>query len=128
VGKGTVGRGFFQNARYHIEGKVTEFVAKSDTSDACVIVEDCLSAIRVCDAGVTAVALLGTYLKESTWVLLQSYKRFLVWLDDDNPQVKLAQTKIGQRLSQIGPTRVVRGNREPKLLTNSEISDTVNTL
>lgn len=137
VGDGSVQRGFGTDARYCIQGQVDEFFAtpKSDTSAAnhtIVITEDCLSAIRVADAGYHAVALLGTYLKASTWMKLsvdlgRGYTRFVVWLDDDNHTVRLAQTRIGQRLSQIGLMRVVRGHREPKLLTDSDISDIVRT-
>ncbi|MGH9992857.1 MAG: hypothetical protein ACREAZ_09460 [Nitrososphaera sp.] len=123
---GSVQRGFGDGPKYLRFGRGFPFVAESDSTDmSVVIVEDCLSAIRVADAGVFAVALLGTKLSEEALLALMGHEPYILWLDDDNPQVKHATAAIAQRLSQFGVVHVVRGKREPKLLSDGEIRGVV---
>ncbi|MGI0014071.1 MAG: hypothetical protein ACREBU_11610 [Nitrososphaera sp.] len=120
---GSVQRGFGDGPKYLRFGRGFPFVAKSDSSvmPLTLIVEDCLSAIRGADVGVSAIALLGTKLSEEALLALMGREPYIVWLDDDNPQVKQAQGQISQRLRQFGGVHVVRGKREPKLLSDGEI-------
>lgn len=114
-------------SKYVVRGGMSDFIA--DMSEfqgpigTAVIVEDCLSAIRVADCGASGVALLGTYLKDETKekLVATGYQRLVLWLDDDSPTVRVIQARLGAVLRQFAPTYVVRGEREPKHLPNREI-------
>lgn len=114
-------------SKYIVRGGMSEFIVPPATAVAppgattAVLVEDCLSAIRVADCGATGVALLGTNLKDETKEKLLSYQRLVLWLDDDSPTVRVIQARLGAVLRQFAPTHVVRGQREPKNLPDREI-------
>lgn len=99
------------------------FTKRVGTSKVLVIVEDILSTIRVAGAGYNAVALLGTSLDQNiiNLILAEGYTDFILWLDNDNPDVKLQQARIKQTLELFGKCNLVKTDNDPKSYTNKEI-------
>lgn len=95
------------------------------TDNVCVICEDVLSAIR-CNKFVSSVALLGTKLSDYGLNYLSQFSEFIVWLDNDNPEVKKSQMSIKRRLSIFGKTRIIKVNKEPKHMSDEEIKKCLN--
>ena len=96
-----------------------------------VLVEDILSAIKV-GMEFDSWALLGTYMPNTVVdeVVAAGYTDVVVWLDDDNKQVKRTQKSIRRRLSPYVDVYVMRrsdmGVRpedkfDPKIFSPSEI-------
>lgn len=97
-----------------------------NTSKDVVLVEDILSCLRLNQLGYNAVALLGVNVDDSLFrYLREHYSRFHVWLDNDNTQVKLAQVKIKNKLELIGPSRIIKTEKDPKEYTDDEIREFV---
>lgn len=116
------------NSKYLVRGGMADFMAppqEARREPTAVIVEDCLSAIRVADCCATGIALLGTYLKDETKEKLLGYERLILWLDDDNPTVRVIQSRLGAVLRQFATTYVIRGQMEPKNLPDREILRTL---
>lgn len=91
--------------------------------DTVVLTEDILSAIVV-GRQCAAIALLGTNLTERNRdkIIALGYSKVVVWLDDDNPDVKKAQRTIRKRLENFADVRVITGHdRDPKETTDEEI-------
>lgn len=62
--------------------KVMEWALRGD--DTVVLVEDCLSALKLWQAGVSSIALLGTKLDDSTALeISKSYRKVVFCLDND---------------------------------------------
>ena len=92
--------------------------------DIMVLTEDILSAIVV-GRQVTTTALMGVFLPEVQvpHVLRFTPKEVLIWLDDDNPAVRVAQRQIVRRLSPYAEVRKVTGmDRDPKELSDDAIT------
>ena len=85
-----------------------------------VIVEDALSAIKV-GRIVPAVALQGVNLSTEILRILKSYKRFFIWLDNDNGIVKMRQQELATRLSLFGEVVVVKTDKDPKEYSDEDI-------
>ncbi|RMH12347.1 MAG: hypothetical protein D6698_15340 [Gammaproteobacteria bacterium] len=85
------------------------------------IVEDMLSAIRLSEAGIAPICLLGTSLSQTQFNKLAKLKpnKIYIWLDMDamNKAVKL-QARLSSICSQV---YVIRSKEEPKELTDNEI-------
>ena len=79
------------------------------------LVEDMLSAIK-CSRYMPAAALFGVSLKDTLLSLLVSkHTKFLIFLDDDNPQVKLSAMRMKKRLDIFGECVIIRGvGMDPK--------------
>lgn len=80
-----------------------------------VIVEDVLSAWRiseVCDA----IALCGTELHSTviSAVAQEGYTDVVVWLDADNPVVRMKARKIANRLNGLATTHMIETGKDPK--------------
>lgn len=74
-----------------------------------VIVEDYLSAIK-CSRYAASAALFGVSLKDSMLArLARTYANYLIFLDDDNAQVRLAALKIKRRLTMFGECAIISG-------------------
>jgi len=92
-----------------------------------VLTEDILSAIvvgRVCPA----VSLLGVHLSDDNLyeLLDMGYKRFVILLDDDKPEVKAQQRKIAKRIGQFREVKVVTGHTsDPKEWTQQQIEEAI---
>lgn len=94
------------------------------TDGPLVAVEDVLSAIRVAESGHDALALCGTELAPSaaTFALTEGYKRAIIFLDGDNPTVKMKTRTIAKRLGQGGlAVRIVETGSDPKLYPKEEL-------
>ena len=90
-----------------------------------VIVEDVLSAIKV-GRYADALALRKSSMsdKELQWVLNQGYEEFVVFLDDDNAQVKKSQIVIKNKLEAFGSVRIIHSNgRDPKEHSDLELEE-----
>lgn len=99
------------------------YYVHSATDDTIVLVEDVLSAIRcseVCDA----LALLGVAIKPTaiTKLLTSGYKRAIIFLDGDNPQVKMAARAIAKRLFFL-EVQIIETGRDPKHYSLEELKE-----
>lgn len=89
--------------------------------DTVVLVEDILSCIRVGEQ-MSAVALQGTSVSDTLLAYLtKHYTSFIVWLDNDNRQVKLNQAALARTLSLYGSVRLLKTDRDPKEMTDEQI-------
>ena len=84
-----------------------------------VLVEDIISAIRI-SRELDCIALLTTTISSETLANVAHYSKFIVWLDDDNRQVKLNQLKLYKRLSTFGECKVIHST-DPKRMTDESI-------
>ena len=92
-----------------------------------VIVEDCISAIKVCRLGGVAVPCLGSTIGRDKLARLRAVlgvsRPYVVWLDS-NMYDKAQQ--ISQRLSMLGcHTRVVWSKEDPKCYDNKYIEEQI---
>jgi hypothetical protein len=92
-------------------------------SRTCVVVEDVLSACVVNQAGYSAMALLGTHLKELDLRELICYDTILVALDPDAYSKGIA---MATRLSAYADARSVRIPNDLKYFTPNEIEEILN--
>jgi len=95
-------------------------------SSTVVLVEDILSAIKV-GRQYAAIALLGTGcdIRSINW-LIKNYKRFIIFLDDDNKIVKRQQRVLKNTLGMLGESRIITGvGKDPKHLSNSELREII---
>jgi len=92
-----------------------------------VLVEDVLSAYRLHLLGFNSCALMGTHIKPSLLNhISQHCNDFIIWLDNDNPEVKLAQAKLREQLSLFGNTRLIKTDKDPKEMKDNEILEMLN--
>jgi hypothetical protein len=87
----------------------------SGVSTSVVVVEDFLSAV-VCSRYCDSAALMGTSMKDTLLARLAGrYDKYLIFLDDDNDQVRAAQRKIQRRLQCFGNAVILSGTgKDPK--------------
>lgn len=99
---------------------VVMFINKD--TDKVVVVEDIISCIVVARSGVSAVALLGSYIKIDFMkqVLTDTIKCVKVWLDSDK---RKEACKYSKQLSALGfsASPVVLPTKDPKLYNEKEI-------
>lgn len=90
-------------------------------TDTVVLVEDVLSAIRVAEV-VDSISLMGVHVKPAVLsrVLTGGYKRAIIFLDGDNPQVRMKAREAAKRLSWL-PTRIVETGTDPKRHSKEEL-------
>jgi hypothetical protein len=89
------------------------------------IVEDVLSAIK-CGRFIDTIALRKATLsdKELLWIVRAGYKDFIIFLDDDNAQVKKSQIVLKNRLENLGTVRIVHSSgRDPKEHSDKELEE-----
>lgn len=92
------------------------------TSDCICLVEDYLSAVKVARHTASA-ALFGTNLKDKLFShIVGNYSKYLIFLDDDNWQVRLSARKIKKRLDIFGECVIISGvGKDPKECSDSEL-------
>lgn len=92
-------------------------------SESVCLVEDVVSAIRVAETGMDALAMCGVHLpaEAASFILTEGYKRAIIFLDGDNPQVKGKAREAANRLSWM-PTRIVETGLDPKLYPLQELA------
>lgn len=90
-----------------------------------VLVEDMLSGLR-CRAISDTMILLGTALKASalTFLLKERYKRAVIFLDADNPQVQINARKIAKKLSWMKVV-IVETGKDPKYYTKEQLEELI---
>lgn len=90
-------------------------------NNTVMIVEDVVSAIK-CSQVVDSIALMGTELKPAivSQLLASGYERAYVWLDMDNPTVRLKARKIAKGLPFLSVS-VVDTGKDPKHHSVEEI-------
>ena len=87
------------------------------------IVEDTISGIRV-GRFMPTLVLHGTQIHpyQIKHMMVAGFDEFIVWLDDDNVQVKRAQLDIKRSLDKVGKCLIYHGNGvDPKELSDDEI-------
>lgn len=121
---GWLGRQIECEGQKYLLQKNNDFLFHIDKgTDECIVVEDALSAIRI-GRQHSVVALLGTSLSDyAIGVLSKRYKRFGIWLDNDNRQVKMKQVQARNRLSAFGKVRMIKTEQDPKTYTDNEITE-----
>lgn len=99
------------------------------TASACppqvvVLVEDVVSGIRCASSGYHSISLCGVAAKPSVvdFVLKNGYKRVIVFLDGDKPQVKMAARAIVKQFPTL-ETRIIETGRDPKSYTKAELQE-----
>ena len=93
-----------------------------ESSQACVITEDILSAGR-CGCILPAYALLGTSVDTATLSLFIKYKTVFVWLDPDKAGVTGSKKLIHRLRIICDDVRLVHSDTDPKLLPDNEIQE-----
>lgn len=107
---------------------VTEDISKffawvRKPSATCVLTEDVLSCYRIARATpFDSIALMGTELKDGVKLALaqSDYQNVIVFLDGDNPIVRMKARKIAKSLPFLRTT-VVEDGRDPKRHTDEEL-------
>lgn len=89
--------------RYKTSGDLFQILkARGKLFEGCVVVEDMLSAIR-CAKWADTVALLGNHMSDKCFDLATNvFDNYLIFLDNDNRQVKLKQVELYDRLTSVG--------------------------
>jgi len=92
-------------------------------SDTLVITEDVISAIK-CARYLPAMALLSTKIMNCAMSeIVNRYKHFIIFLDDDTPLVKENQRALRNKLELFGDVRIVTVGRDPKRCTGAELKE-----
>jgi hypothetical protein len=115
-----------EGAKYLLN-KQEDFLFHIDKgTDTCIIVEDVLSAIRI-GRHHSVIAILGTSLSDyQVGALSKRYKGFKIWLDDDNPTVKMKQVSAKNRLDIFGRVSMIKTEHDPKTYTDKQIEEVIN--
>lgn len=107
----------------YAKGKPWQTTCDTKTRNILVLVEDIVSGIRV-GRYADCIALLTTTISTDILPLIANYDEYIVWLDDDNRQVKLNQLKLARRLSMFGNVRVVH-TTDPKRCSDEFVRSTI---
>lgn len=93
-------------------------------SSVVVLTEDILSAIKV-GRIYNAVACLGTFPCILTInYLINNFKRFIIFFDDDNKIVRKQQRVLKNTLDMLGKAHIITGvGKDPKECTNTELKE-----
>lgn len=92
------------------------------SSTTVVIVEDIVSGI-LCSRHHNVYVCLGTYISDLGMNKLVGYDKYLVFLDDDKPQVKMNQLKLKRQLQLLGPVDIIHAGTDPKNLSTAALSE-----
>jgi len=95
----------------------------TSTNNILVICEDVLSAIKL-HRFYASMALLSTYLHKSNYHFVFGYEKVLIYLDNNNPEVKLKALSLKKELEMYLPlVKIISIERDPKELSNSELEN-----
>lgn len=124
---GWLGRQIECEGQKYLLTKKDDFLFHIDKgTDECIVVEDCLSAIRI-GRQHSVIALLGTALSDyAVGVITKRYKNYAIWLDNDNAKVKMKQVQAKNRLDVFGNVRMIKTDEDPKAYTDEQIMEIVN--
>jgi hypothetical protein len=103
------------------------FVNRDKLSDRIWIVEDLLSMYRVMEAGNDCLALCTTTISDKAIAMLAKlgYNKATISLDNDNPQVIMANSKIAQRLGWMKDVCRSDLTTDPKYYSPDELKERV---
>lgn len=103
------------------------FVNRDRLSDRIWIVEDLLSMYRVVEAGNDCLALCTTTISDKAIAMLAKlgYNKATLSLDNDNPQVIMANSKIAQRLGWMKEVYRSDLSTDPKYYHPDELKERV---
>lgn len=101
----------------------------SHKSSTIVLCEDILSGIRL-GRQWNAAAVLGTTLTDKSLnLLVNNYSRFIIFMDDDNPDVRMKQLMLKNRLDMFGETTIIHSNgKDAKEHTDEELREVLDEL
>ena len=104
------------------------FVNRDRLSDRIWIVEDLLSMYRVVEAGNDCLALCTTTISDKAIAMLAKlgYNKATLSLDNDNPQVIMANSKIAQRLGWMKEVYRSDLTTDPKYYSPDELKERIN--
>jgi len=90
---------------------------------SCVLTEDAISAIK-CGRCLPAYALTGTYLTDDElfWIV-SGYEEYVIFLDDDNADVRRQELILKNRLDVFGKARIIHTDKDPKEYTDQELKE-----
>ena len=94
------------------------------SSSVLVITEDILSGIK-CSRFHNSLALLTATPNDTVieWIVKQSYTSYIIFLDNDNRQVKQSQVALKNRLSLFGDATIIHADKDPKEHSNRELEE-----
>lgn len=109
-------KGTTHKDRFYTSGSSAEVVAAyypKQTRDTACIVEDCISAITTCQAGIVGIPCLGSSMPEKKLAqIARMYKNVFTWLDEDKFK---ESNRLARQLSMLGcRTRVIQTKEDPK--------------
>lgn len=108
---------------YWYSGDYAKGTLQSSLDRCLCLTEDVLSGIK-CARFVPTMALLTAFMgnEQVAFALRNNFDKFIIFLDDDNRNVKLNQVKIKAKLEQIGDVKLITGvGKDPKACSNSEL-------
>ncbi len=100
------------------------YISGNRRTNELVLVEDCISAIRVAQF-TNCLCLSGTSIKDGMSDIISGYKKLIVWLDGDLAGIRGAE-KIKREYKLFKDIRIVTCKQDPKELTNSTIQAILN--
>lgn len=100
---------------------------KNHLTNALWVCEDLLSMYRLADAGIDAMALCTTSISDMAVATIAKlgYNKVILSLDNDNPQVIMANSKIAQRLGWIKEVWRSDLSTDPKHYSIEELKERV---
>lgn len=98
--------------------------SRSWTSGSSVVLcEDAISTIK-CGRHLPAAALIGTYLRdEHIYELVDRFDTFIIFLDDDNSDVRKQELLLKNRLDVFGSARIIHTEKDPKEYSDDELQE-----
>ena len=106
----------------YYKGRATFVVKQNNPSIVCVV-EDVLSAVK-CGRYCTTYALLTTTASPGLMKKLYEYPKVIIFLDNDNEQVRKNQRKLYKDLSLLVPCVIlVKQDRDPKHLSDAALKE-----
>ena len=103
-------------------GRVLFTATAPESVGRAILVEDIMSAIRVGNAGCTAVSLLGTKITEGQAGYLSKFERCTVWFDGDTAG-RRGSNNIRKTLSLLTECDNIRTTEDPKFYSNKQIQE-----
>lgn len=103
-------------------------LALGSSGTIIVLVEDMLSAIKVSRC-TPALCLFGTLVRDVhlKWLISNNYKKFIIWLDDDNIQVRKNALKNKNMLDKLGECIILHTDgKDPKEHDDKSIEEILN--
>lgn len=123
-------KGVEHKHRFYTEGASNEVVAayypsKEERAGTAVVVEDCISAIKMAKSGYVGVPVLGSGMSDTKLRrLTQQYSDLVFWLDEDKFTQATDMARKGRLLG--AKTCVVYTEDDPKCFEVKVIQDTIN--